>query len=244
MSMRLHTTEMDLRDRPAASMRLTQSGGGNKILALKPVAWWRGEDNALDSAGTNDGTWSGTEAYADGVVGRAFDFDGSSWVDTGSSTIGDGLFAASDRRWSVSVWAKVAYNASGVVVVRGSSAVSTRTFHLHFAGSALATAVPAVALRGALTATGLNLDDGQWHQHAVTWDGTTARYYSDGVFRQDLNVGTADEETAQRVIIGARDNGVAFRITGQIDEPLIFNRALSDSEITVLADPANYRGGK
>ncbi|HWY32950.1 MAG TPA: hypothetical protein VNX46_19445, partial [Candidatus Acidoferrum sp.] len=40
------------------------------------VAWWRGEDNALDSAGSNNGTWVGTAGYTNGEVGQAFDFNG------------------------------------------------------------------------------------------------------------------------------------------------------------------------
>ena len=40
------------------------------------VAWWRGENNALDSAGTNHGTALNGTSYAPGIVGQAFTFDG------------------------------------------------------------------------------------------------------------------------------------------------------------------------
>ena len=40
------------------------------------VAWWRGEGNAADSAGTHLGTALNGVAYAPGVVGQAFSLDG------------------------------------------------------------------------------------------------------------------------------------------------------------------------
>jgi hypothetical protein len=92
------------------------------------VGWWRGEDNAEDdSSYGHDGTWGGTAAYTDGRFGRAFDLDGSSYIDTGSETIGDGLFAESNRSWTVSAWANFA--ADGAVVARASGTEATRTFY-------------------------------------------------------------------------------------------------------------------
>lgn len=57
----------------AASSRWTPA-------ALGPIAWYKGDGNALDAMGNYDGTWVGTEAYADGITGQAFDFDGTSSV--------------------------------------------------------------------------------------------------------------------------------------------------------------------
>src|SRR4029077_13240321 len=39
------------------------------------VSWWRGEGNALDQAGTNNGTLVGTVIYGPGEVGQGFVFD-------------------------------------------------------------------------------------------------------------------------------------------------------------------------
>ena len=50
--------------------------------ALNPSAWYTGDGNVTDSMGNYDGTWVGTEAYADGPTGQAFDFDGASSVVT------------------------------------------------------------------------------------------------------------------------------------------------------------------
>src|SRR5258708_5987829 len=50
--------------------------GGGGSSAPSPIAWWRGENNALDSAGNADGTVHGGVSYAPGVSGQAFLFDG------------------------------------------------------------------------------------------------------------------------------------------------------------------------
>lgn len=41
------------------------------------AGWWRGEDDASDELGVNDGSAIGGLTYADGLVGRAFSTDGS-----------------------------------------------------------------------------------------------------------------------------------------------------------------------
>ena len=42
------------------------------------VGWWRGEGNALDATGLNNGTAYNNLTYAPGVVGQAFVLDGVS----------------------------------------------------------------------------------------------------------------------------------------------------------------------
>ena len=47
--------------------------------------------DALDSKGTNNGTWAGTQAYLNGFFSndKAADFDGSSWVDLPDDTFNE-----------------------------------------------------------------------------------------------------------------------------------------------------------
>ena len=48
------------------------------------VAWYKGEGNANDSAGTNNGTLVGDATYAAGKVGQGFSFGGTGgYVQTG-----------------------------------------------------------------------------------------------------------------------------------------------------------------
>jgi len=57
------------------------SGSAGKCRSCTPppsgmVSWWRGENNANDSIGGNNGTLIGDTAFATGRVGQAFSFDG------------------------------------------------------------------------------------------------------------------------------------------------------------------------
>lgn len=189
-----------------------------------------------DSSGNgNHGTLVGSPTLVTGKVGRGYDFVGASsqYIDTGSEfPEAGGLFAASDRRWTVAVWAKVELGDEGYVLSRRGD--TTRTFHILFFRSANHHATPSIALAGIGTNTELQHDDGEWHHYAVTWDGTTAKLYSDGTFYMNLGVGTEDEDTGQRVIIGARTNGTGDHLNGTIDEPRIYNRALSANEVRQL----------
>jgi len=66
----------DWADRGIVAGVRNQSG---RLIATPPtlgiVAWWRAENNALDSAGNNNGTLGSGASYAPGEVGRAFQFD-------------------------------------------------------------------------------------------------------------------------------------------------------------------------
>jgi hypothetical protein len=44
------------------------------------VGWWRGEGDATDSAGANEGTIQGAVSFGPGMVGQAFSFNGSGTV--------------------------------------------------------------------------------------------------------------------------------------------------------------------
>lgn len=80
----------------------------------------------------------------------------------------------------------------------------------------------------------LNIADNTWHHIALTYNGTALQLYLDG--QNDgstTNIpGTLDAD-AINLAVGATSNGAApFR--GRIDDVRIYNRALSQSEITAL----------
>jgi len=65
------------------------------------VSWWRGESNALDQAGTNNGVLAGNTTFGPGRVGQAFVFDGS----------GDGVSVGNPaslqlQNFSIEAWIK------------------------------------------------------------------------------------------------------------------------------------------
>lgn len=76
-----------------------------------------------------------------------------------------------------------------------------------------------------------NLADGNWHHVAATFDGTTRSVYVDGILKgSDTPTGHNVPTTATNIRIGSTNNGEYF--DGCIDDVGIWNRALTQSEIT------------
>ncbi len=59
---------------PGVSYTLNFAAHGRPVIPA--VSWWKGESNALDSIGTNNGTFANDPVYTNGVVGLAFEMDG------------------------------------------------------------------------------------------------------------------------------------------------------------------------
>jgi hypothetical protein len=82
--------------------------------------------------------------------------------------------------------------------------------------------------------------DGQWHQVVITYDGTTQQLYVDGQPQSKAFCWTGKvPANSFNLVIGCnrsnlkeKDLGTSFR--GLIDEPMMWNRALSTNEIAFL----------
>jgi hypothetical protein len=81
------------------------------------------------------------------------------------------------------------------------------------------------------------LPAGQWHHVALWWNGTTKATYIDGVRTAQNDLSIAFD--ADDITIGADldDGNVASPFTGMLDDVRVYNRALSDAEITALQSP-------
>ncbi|MCX5939265.1 MAG: LamG domain-containing protein [Cyanobium sp. LacPavin_0920_WC12_MAG_62_9] len=79
--------------------------------------------------------------------------------------------------------------------------------------------------------SGISLTDGKWHHVAATFDGTTRSIYVDGVLKgSDKPKGHNASTTTNNLRIGSTNNGEYF--DGSIDDVAIWNKALSQQEIT------------
>ncbi len=81
-----------------------------------------------------------------------------------------------------------------------------------------------------------NIIGGQWIHLASTWDGTTVRYYTNGVLLADSNPFTGPIFPGNaRLGIGRNSEYGDYKFTGVIDEVRIYNHALSQAEVSALA---------
>lgn len=82
---------------------------------------------------------------------------------------------------------------------------------------------------------GNSLSKEVWHHIAMTYDGSVAKIYIDGVFDHESGIKSGTiAENDKPVLIGGGITGWYFK--GNIDEVKIFNRALTANEIMSLAD--------
>jgi hypothetical protein len=93
---------------------------------------------------------------------------------------------------------------------------------------------------------GTGVWDGQWHHAAGTYDGSTIKLYVDGVEIGTGTPGTAPIAyglwTTNDLIIGSYGGCTGLDFPGAVDEPKIWNRALSAAEIRLSAQGYDFSG--
>jgi hypothetical protein len=209
------------------------------------VSWWRGEDSTADAVGGNNGTiaGTGTVTYGPGVVGQAFVFDGThrDRIDLGnpvSLQLQDFTLEAWLKRSSPTITAFDILGADGSVCGDGACII----------GWGRGGYILAVANDGRLILSRTDIDgvfsaplltDLNWHHLAVTKAGSNAVFYVDGVAQATPayvphEPYTFDDATCScnaAIAIGSRGDARGGTFYGMIDEPAVFNRALSAGEI-------------
>ena len=205
------------------------------------VSWWRGESNAVDVVGVNNGLLDGTIGFAAGEVGRAFTFTATN-ADVkmpASSSLNVGLGGG----FTVEAWINPV-SASGPRDPLFEWNNGTGNWGAHFY----------IVENGALNA---NIVDsgGAWHQitsgtgvmvanvfqHvALTYDKSSgvATVYRNGVVVAQQNLGSFTPQTSYDLYLGRRISGSGpgdiWDFLGLIDEPALYNRALSLSEVNSI----------
>ncbi len=77
-------------------------------------------------------------------------------------------------------------------------------------------------------------NDGRWHHAVGTWDGDILRLYVDGVLDASSDVSNTLTFPALNFQIGRWVGGSSQYFNGQIDDPRVYNRALSATEVADL----------
>jgi hypothetical protein len=203
------------------------------------ISWWKGENNALDVMGLNNGTGMNGLKYASGKVGQAFSFDGTDdYVEvphSASLNLTSGL--------TLGTWFNLR-SADALLFSKGDSNGSQSDYSYGLAimpdGSinlALYGTYPADWWQ---SAAGL-VTTGQWHHVATTWDGTygpsnNVKLYLNGALVQTWTKSLAPlNVTNQTLTLGSMKPPTYYHhMDGLIDEVTIFDRALTADEIAII----------
>jgi hypothetical protein len=210
-------------------------------LASGLIGWWSGETNAADFTGNHSGTTPFGIAYQSGVVGEAFDFDGSHR----RVSIADSPALQLTNAMTLEGWVYPrAYG--GFITFRGDNrpGLDNWTLDTYDSGFVKFSLVDpdnnAAVIRAPLA---LN----EWQHIAATWDRASGdlKLYLNGDLAAQTNsplvpIGVLDP--AYEPAVGIGNHGGTFHqfpFNGLIDELGIYNQALDAAQIAAIASAGN-----
>src|SRR3989338_6758175 len=191
--------------------------------------WWRAEGDAQDSVGSSHGTLEWGTAYAAGMAGQGFSFDGID--DLVAIPAGGFPTGASDR--TLEAWVKIDAMPVLEAFFAGYDSFGAygSTYHLgaNSRGLFFSSWGPDLFSPSPLTM-------GQWHHVAVTNAGNLVTLYLDGA---PVNSGSLPIDTPpanSQFFIGkvGGEYGDIRRLQGQVDEVTLYSRALTAEEIAAI----------
>lgn len=198
------------------------------------VGWWRlmdSNEGVNDIIGTNNGTLNGGMGYGSGGGRRYAVFDGTDdYMQTGnvSYTAGDPYtlslwaYRSADGTYMV-MTSQATYPSEGITILLDEAPHKNEiTFFITGYGAA------------GYVSSGVVMAVDRWYHIALTFDGTTCRFYVDAVEEvTSTNVRPTRNETFQ---IGRWYNGLSLAYwNGRISDHRHYNRALSAAEVARLA---------
>jgi hypothetical protein len=203
------------------------------------VSYWKLDESsgttASDSHGSNDGTVTGA-TWTTGKLGNALSFNGTSdYVDCGN----DASFDVSDT-FSVGCWFKstmagewlrtiiTKYGLTSITEFWGLGWIDTNVLGMVIRDS-LSVRNDAVASVG----EGL---DGNWHYLTGVVSTTDVKFYIDGVLKQTTTRTAGSVLNDRPVMMGSH---LTTYSEMELDEPAIWNRALTEDEVKKLYEEGN-----
>ena len=198
------------------------------------VGWWRGENDALDSIGANDGFLLNGTGFAAGMVGQAFSFDG----------LNDGVEIEDVpelRPASLTLEAWVMFFSSGGlqhVFAKPVGGGGADSYVIWLENGNLRGMICDAAGGNNFLSIPFSPLSGRWYHVAFTFDDVSKQQW---LYLNGNAVATGPSYRSigydnHPLLLGADvENGVqTFVLSGRIDEAAIYNRALNAPEIAAI----------
>jgi hypothetical protein len=194
------------------------------------VGWWPGDGHAADIAKGHAANLVNGATYAPGAVGQGFSFDGvNDYAEVPNNADLNPTTGLTLEAW--------VYQTGGLYqnmpIIAKDGCYSERQYFLTLASSG--------KFRAHLSTDRLYYFDGSWtvelntwYHVAMTYDGSWLRLYINGGLNSCVAVSGNILTTTQPLRIGGSTSDPGwgnYKFQGIIDEPTVFGRALSDSEI-------------
>lgn len=211
------------------------SGYREYLMSLNPIAYWRlGEASgtvAVDEVGANNGTYVGSPTL--GAAG-ALSGDPNTAMNTGAgkymTSVAGGFTTAGD--WTFGAWMRPnVLNSLGMAFLVGSPSVGVEFGIGNGAGGAGAKLQIGIVNKAWVNGLYTFPDTATWHLVLLTRDTATIRAYVDGA---EVATSAVVPYAATGAVSVGSHAGIAYPFLGGIDEPAIWNRALTPAEIVRL----------
>ena len=222
-----------------------QSNSASALLTVNPppptcdpapaglVSWWKGESNASDSFGNNDGVLQGGAIYTNGEVGQAFSFDGVS----GTVSVPDSPNLELTSQITIEAWIRPrATNGDQVILGKVSATSGNNGYEFGLtAGNKLFGSFnsPGLPWPSSYVQSPIPIVLGTWNHVAWTYDQSQMILYFNGQPVETNIIGQNPIATSSAALrISGNDNIVYFN--GDIDEPAVYSNALSAAQILAI----------
>jgi hypothetical protein len=201
------------------------------------AGWWPGDANGTDLTSKNPAILTNGVAIVPGLVGSAFSFDGvNDYIVVPKSA---SMNVGTNGGFTVEAWVNPT-NVGGAMPVFEWSWIPGAEVGVHVwlnqaqSGDVFANILDSVPNGHTITSPGGVVHAGVFQHVAVTYDRGSgiAKIYVNGSNVVSATLGSFIPNTDRDLLIGKRiDGGAGYVFSGQIDEPTVFGRALSGSEI-------------
>jgi len=202
------------------------------------VSYWKFENNTNDETGTNNGTIYGDAQYVSGAQGQGLEFDGDGdyiEVPYNAELIPSSMI-------TVSMWLNATeFNNYGEYAISQRRDKTNSTYAIYGGNGTGNFYISQEDSTFVLSPDSDNAITGDWHHVVGVADGAYVRLYVDGVEQGNGTSydGTLDksESVGESLYIGCYEIADPAReFPGTIDEVMIYDRALSESEIQDIYD--------
>jgi Concanavalin A-like lectin/glucanases superfamily len=182
---------------------------------------------AYDVSGNgNDGTFHGNPQWVAGVIGGALRFNGNGdYIDCGNAPIFN-----ITQQITLAIWVNandMGNSQHNCWMGKGDNTYAIK----HQAGNYLEFFIYDGAWHSTQYATNIQSLNGEWHHMAGTFDGSELKFYLDGELAANLVYSGTIGTTTDPVTMAENSQATGRYFDGMLDDPRIYNEALSQDEI-------------
>ncbi|MCH8520183.1 MAG: hypothetical protein LAT82_05520, partial [Nanoarchaeota archaeon] len=244
---RIHATSYyphghDLRSRPDKDLATVDLSNGTQGI------FWREADLTRDESGNNNhGRIVGATPTSQGKFGGAMEFDRTQQNEI--TIFGDINFMSNEgftmSNWVYHLGGSTSHPSTFVNADINGGSTQYNGFKLSNGGNTVRFVLGGTDIGGSLSGRDVRLNDidqERWYHLVGVYDrlNNQIRLYVDGVLQDSRNVSSFNIEIFDSFKIGGHSQDNQF-FNGSIDEVLIFNRALSSSEIRALYNSSQHK---